>query len=133
MCRLLSRFPVHADRSSSHRDPNTRYTLALPIPNLTAISVGLTPLAFSRMILIGLSPGGRHTAFVADITGDAVALALQHGLPVGLPHSTDHGQHQPAGACGGIEGLIAGHRQDPQGYLRFEPSYAAAEYLAQHD
>ena len=56
-------------------------------------------------------------AFVASFAlglGDALPLALQHTLTLGLPDGGDHAQHEPAGAGGGIEGLIAGHRQDPQ-------------------
>ena len=36
--------------SLAFRSPSTRYTLALPIPSLLAISEGLTPSYLSRMI-----------------------------------------------------------------------------------
>jgi hypothetical protein len=60
----------------------------------------------------GLSPRSRHTPFVAALTlglCDPFTLTLQHGLPFGLPHSADHGQHQPADRGAGVERLVAGH------------------------
>lgn len=38
--------------------------------------------------------------------GDALPLALKDVLPLQLRHSTEHGQHELASGCGGVDGLL---------------------------
>jgi len=53
---------------------------------------------------------------------NARALTLQHGLTLGLTDRPDDGEHQASSARGGVEGLAAGDRQNPQRHLlRFQP------------
>ena len=67
------------------------------------------------MILGSLPPSRRHTTLVAAFAlgfGDALAMALQHGLA--LTHGAEDSQHQAAGARGGVERLVPGDRQNAQ-------------------
>jgi hypothetical protein len=102
---LLAQYPINACPSDPQPDANFGW-----------------PDAIGRRsgYLSSLSSCSRHTALVASFAlgfGDALSLALQHGFPLGLPDSGDHAQHETAGAGGGIEGLTAGHPQDPKRYL----------------
>ena len=59
--------------------PGNRYTLALRVPSLLAISEGLTSDSLSLMIFGGPSPNGRHTPLIA-----AFALGFCDGFALVL-------------------------------------------------
>lgn len=59
----LRRFSVRQPRTPLWL--NNRQTLARPTPSLLAISVGVTPASFGRLIVCRLSLNGRHTVFIA--------------------------------------------------------------------
>ena len=100
--------------SLAFRSFSTRYTLALPIPSLVAISEGLAPSSLSRMISAACPPNGRRTPLVAALTLGFSDLALQHGFSLGLSHGADDRQHQPAHRRARVEGLRTRHGQHPE-------------------
>ena len=87
-CRLLGQHPIDACPTDPQPDGDFR---------------GPDALGLQSDDLCRLSPRSRHTALVAPFAlglGDALPLALQHRLPLGLPDGGDHAQHEPAGGHG---------------------------------